>query len=133
MRKGNVNIDDIMSDIKEREELEAKQSSDYNDEYDADDDDYPEYGQGNGIITKGPKPIGTVERFFKRINVAALYMDSGIKVGDTIEIRGKSTVRLTVESMQIEHRQVESASAGDSVGIKVPIEVSEGDTVYLIE
>ncbi|MEM3841644.1 MAG: hypothetical protein QXN59_03050, partial [Candidatus Micrarchaeaceae archaeon] len=94
-----------------------------------------EYAQSGSYSTKEhqtPKRIGTVERFFKKINVAAISLDLPLSVGDTIEIRGKNTQRLKVESMQIEHKNVEAAFAGDSVGIKVPEEASEGDGVYLM-
>jgi len=37
-----------------------------------------------------------------------------------------------VESMQIDNASVASAKQGDSVGIKVPDRVRQGDTVYKI-
>jgi putative protease len=54
-------------------------------------------------------------------------------VGDTIHIKGHTTdLEQVVESMQIEHDQVEEVKAGDSIGIKVSERCRDGDTVYRV-
>ena len=54
-------------------------------------------------------------------------------VGDTLHFLGHTTdVESTVNSMQIEHASVTDAKKGDSVGVKVPEKVREGDKVYKI-
>ena len=52
----------------------------------------------------GPKKlIGVVERYFDKINVVAIKLSSGLRVGDTIEIGDEeSSVRQKVASMQID-------------------------------
>ncbi len=79
--------------------------------------------------------IGKVERFFSKIGVAAIKITSGeLKVGDTIKFKGHSTdFEQTVESMQVEHKNVEKAVAGDDVGIKAKEKVRDHDTVYLVK
>jgi len=70
----------------------------------------------------GETEIGRVTHYFSKIGVAALEITSGeLKVGDTIHVKGHtSDFTTTIESMQIEHDQVQVAKVGDSIGIKVP-------------
>jgi putative protease len=52
-------------------------------------------------------------------------------VGDTIALKGPTTdFEQVVESMQIEHQNVQSAKAGQSIGLKVTQRVRENDMVY---
>jgi len=54
-------------------------------------------------------------------------------VGDKILIEGATTsFEQTVDSMQVEHENIESAKKGDMVGMKVNDTVRPGDTVYLV-
>lgn len=78
--------------------------------------------------------IGRVERYFGKIGVAAIKITSGeLKVGDKIHIKGHSTdFEQQVESMQVEHKNVQTASAGMDVGIKVKEKVHEKDTVFVV-
>ena len=132
--RNSANLDDIMSDIAEREELEARRSIPEN----ADDDDAvadESIFSSDDVVSSSSqmKKVGTVERFFKKIGVAAVSLTGSLSVGDTIEIRGSGVFRSRIESMQIEHEDVESALPGDSIGIKLQGEVREGDEVYLVE
>jgi translation elongation factor EF-1alpha len=79
--------------------------------------------------------IGKVEKFFGKINVAAIMITSGeLKVGDKIKIKGHSTdFEQTVDSMQVEHESVPTAGPGTDVGIKVKDRVHEHDTVFLVK
>jgi len=78
--------------------------------------------------------IGRVTHYFNHINVAAIEITAGeLKVGDTIHIKGHtSDFTTTVESIQIEHEQVQVAKVGDSIGIKVPEHAREHDSVYVV-
>ena len=77
--------------------------------------------------------IGTVTHFFKKPMVAALELTSELRIGDRIHIHGHTTdFEQAIESMQIEHQNVESAGAGDSVGVQVAEYVRVGDTVYKV-
>lgn len=77
--------------------------------------------------------VGMVSHFFVRINVAVVELKASLAVGDRILIRGSTTdVEQIVESMQIEHENVQKATAGQSIGLKVKERVRENDTVYKI-
>ena len=65
--------------------------------------------------------VGRVQSFFRKPSVAAMVLTGDLSIGDNIRIRGATTdIEMTVESMQINLESVESAGAGDDVGIKVP-------------
>ena len=77
------------------------------------------------------KLIGKVTHYFGKIGVAVIQLEDSLKVGDTIRIVGGQTdFTQTVESMEIEHKKVKEAKAGDSVGVKVAQKVREGYKVY---
>jgi translation elongation factor EF-1alpha len=78
--------------------------------------------------------IGEVSHYFGKIGVAAVKITSGtLNVGDTVRIKGKTTdLEQAIESIQIEHDSMESATAGDDIGIKVKDKVREGDEVFKI-
>jgi len=78
--------------------------------------------------------IGHVSDYFAKIGVAGIHISSGeLKVGDTIHILGHTTdLTQKIESMQIEHEQVEVAKAGDSIGIRVDDRCRGGDKVFVV-
>ena len=77
--------------------------------------------------------VGTVADFFARPVVAGIELTGSIKVGDRLHILGHTTdLEMVVESMQIDNATVQEASAGDSVGVKVPDRVRDGDRVYKV-
>ncbi len=79
------------------------------------------------------KEIGKIAHYFSKIGVAVIDLTDELKVGDKISIEGPTTnLQQTVSSMQIEHENVESATAGQSVGIKTDDRVRENDIVYKI-
>lgn len=79
---------------------------------------------------KTTKTIGKVHHYFDKIGVAALTLTGPLAVGDTIKISGHDKeLTQVVESMQVEHEQVQKAKKGDDVAIKVDQEVKEGDVV----
>jgi putative protease len=79
------------------------------------------------------KEVGKVTHYFTRISVAVVELSDELSVGDKILIQGATTnFEQTVESMQIEHKNVEKAGAGQSVGLKVEQRVREGDRIYKI-
>lgn len=73
--------------------------------------------------------IGKVSDYFRKIGVAAIEITQGtLSVGDTIRIKGHTTdFTQVLESMQIEHQNVQTAKAGDSIGIKVKDHVRDHD------
>lgn len=79
------------------------------------------------------KLVGKVTHYYTKIGVAVVELSDTLSVGDTISIEGATTnVQQTVDSMQIEHENVASAKAGDSVGLKVADRTRPGDNVYKV-
>ncbi len=80
------------------------------------------------------KRIGTILDYFAKVGVAAFRVEGeGLKVGETIHIRGHTTdLTQKVASMQIERTAIQEAKAGDDVGIKVTDRVRKGDAVYKV-
>ena len=77
------------------------------------------------------REVGKIAHFFSRINVAVIEVTETISVGDRIFIKGPTTdIEQTINSMEIEHKKVKQATAGQSVGMKVDGYVRENDTVY---
>lgn len=79
------------------------------------------------------RAIGKVTHFFSRISVAVLELTEPLRVGDSIHIKGHTTdLTQKVESMQIEHQDIQEAKPGDKVAIKVSGHVRENDIVYKV-
>jgi selenocysteine-specific translation elongation factor len=75
--------------------------------------------------------IGRVVDYFAHISVAGIDLTGRLDVGDSIRISGHTTdFEQSVESIQIEHSAVDSAKAGDKIGIKVIDRCRRGDRVY---
>ena len=80
------------------------------------------------------KQIGVVIKYFTKIGVAAIRLSEGsLKVGDKIHIVGHTTdVSETVDSMQVENKNVQEVGPGADVGIKVKDRVREHDIIYKV-
>lgn len=77
------------------------------------------------------KEVGKISHFYPKINVAIVEVTAPIKVGEKILVKGGVTnFEQAVESMQIEHKNIQSAKKGNSIGMKVIDKVREGDVVY---
>ncbi len=78
--------------------------------------------------------IGRVSDYFAKVGVAGIEITNGeLRKGDTIRITGHTTdLTLVIESIQIEHEQVEKAKTGDSIGIKVEDRVRANDKVLRV-
>jgi selenocysteine-specific translation elongation factor len=77
--------------------------------------------------------VGRVHDFFAHPVVAGIELTGELRVGDTVHISGHTTdLRFRVESMQIDHREVPVAGAGQSIGLKVPERVRHGDHVFKV-
>ncbi len=76
---------------------------------------------------------GRITHYFSGISVAVADLEAPLAVGDRILIRGSTTdLEQVVESMQIEHKDVQTAKAGQSIGLKVKDRVRENDIIYKI-
>lgn len=80
------------------------------------------------------KLVGKIAHYFTKIGVGVIELSDELKVGDRISIEGATTnLQQTVRSMQIEHKEVQSAGAGDAIGLRVDQRVREGDLVYKLD
>jgi putative protease len=77
--------------------------------------------------------VGRIEHFYSKAGVAVLEVLAPLKKGDKILIRGSTTnVEQTIDSMEVEHKQILDAQAGLKVGLKVAGRVRENDIVYKV-
>jgi putative protease len=77
--------------------------------------------------------VGTVTHYFDKIGVAVVELTDNLAVGEKIRIQGNGgDFTQEVDSMQIEHEQIQNAKKGDTVGMKVNQEVQQGDEVYKV-
>ncbi len=78
------------------------------------------------------KLIGTITHYFDNISVAVINLTDSISVGDKIRIQGGEATDFEqeIDSMQVEHQNIEKANKGDDVGLKVKEKVRPGYKVY---
>lgn len=75
--------------------------------------------------------VGRITHFFSKISVAVVELTAPLVVGDKILVKGPSTdFEQVVESMQIEHKNIQRAEAGQSIGLKMAQQAREKDVVY---
>ncbi|MBI2669855.1 MAG: hypothetical protein HYX20_01785 [Candidatus Yanofskybacteria bacterium] len=78
------------------------------------------------------KEIGEITHWYDKIGVAVVKLAGSLKVGDQIKVRrGDEEFDATIESMQIDHKDVQSAQKGDEAAIKLPQKSKEGAAIYL--
>lgn len=80
------------------------------------------------------KKIGRITHYFGHVGVGIIKIEEGdLKIGDTLHFKGHtSDFQQTVESMQIEHKEVQEAKVDDMVGVKVSEHVREHDEVFKV-
>jgi putative protease len=77
---------------------------------------------------------GEVTHYYNNISIAIVELIQTNSMGDRLHCLGShSDFRQTVKSMPVEHEEIETASAGQEVGIKVKQRVCPGDSVFLLE
>ncbi len=82
----------------------------------------------------GEQEIGVITRYFAKIGVAAIMLSNNLKVGSTIRITGTTTdFEQDITSMQIDRKEIDEASSGQEIAIKVKDRVREKDKVFLLE
>jgi putative protease len=79
------------------------------------------------------KEIGKITHYYSNISVGIIALSDSLKVGDTIHIKGYSEdFTQSIDSMQIEHKEVSEAKSGDMVGIKVIQKAHPGDKIFKV-
>jgi len=80
------------------------------------------------------KPIGEVTHFYGGLSVAIIKFAQPVKAGTTVRFEGHTTnFTQALNSMQYDHKEIDTAPKGKEVGIKVNDKVREGDKVFLVE
>lgn len=80
------------------------------------------------------KEIGVVTHYFGKVGVGIIALNDSLVVGDTIRIKGMhDDFTQTIESMQLDHVNVQSAEKGVEIGVKLDQKVHEHDKVYKVE
>lgn len=77
--------------------------------------------------------IGDVTHYFGHIPAGIIKLTGTLKVGAKIHFKGATTdFEQEITSMQINHKDVKEAKAGDEIGVGVTDRVREGDEVFLV-
>ena len=75
--------------------------------------------------------LGKVIHYYDKAMVAVVKLSGTIALGDTIKVvRGDKEFEMKVESMQVEHKPVESGKKGEEVAIKMSDPTKEGALIY---
>jgi putative protease len=81
------------------------------------------------------KYIGKIVHYFSNLGVAVIKVEEGdLKIGDKIRIIGgqETNFEQSVDSMQVDRKDVSTAKAGDEIGMKVSQKVRDDYRVYKI-
>jgi putative protease len=85
------------------------------------------------IKVAGEKEVGKFNHFYDKISVGVIELSGGLKVGDKIHIQGAhDDFEQTIDSMQLEHKKIQSGKKGQQVAIKVDQPVHRNDKVLLV-
>ena len=77
------------------------------------------------------KPVGKITHYYDKIGVAVVDLTGPLSAGDQIKfVKDEEEFTQTVDSMQVEHKNITKAKKGDSLGLKVDQAVKTGALVY---
>jgi putative protease len=77
--------------------------------------------------------IGIVTHYFKGPSVAIVRLAADVKIGDTLRFVGHtSDFTEQVTSMQVDHKPVEAAQAGQDVAVQVVSRARPHDKVFRV-
>ncbi len=85
--------------------------------------------------TQSKRLVGEVVNYYRKAGAAEIQVrNAGFSLGDELLIQGPTTglVRLTVESIQIEHAARQSAARGEQVALGVREQVRPRDRVFVV-
>ncbi|UCH45742.1 MAG: hypothetical protein JSV11_03280 [Nitrospiraceae bacterium] len=79
-------------------------------------------------------PAGKVLNYYRALGVASIEITDSLAIGDMIQIKGRTTnFDQKVESMQLQHRNINEAVKGQIIGLKVIHFVRKNDVIYKIK
>ncbi len=76
--------------------------------------------------------LGKVTHYYDKLGVAVIELSGALKVGDKIKFMRKEEdlFEQEVSSMQFDHKSIDKAGKGKSVGMKTEQKVGDGVEVY---
>lgn len=79
-------------------------------------------------------PIGKVTHYYDKIGVAIIDLKKGkLKVGDEIKFKqGEEEFTQKIDSLQIDHNEVEKVKPKDQFGLKVSQATKPGTLVFKV-
>ena len=85
-----------------------------------------------GALEASLEKIGEVTHYFPHVKAAAVkLLKSGLKVGDSVYIKGHTTdFKEIVNSIQLDHATIPEGKKGQEIGLLVKSRVRQGDKVY---
>ena len=80
------------------------------------------------------KEVGKVTHFYDKIGVGVVELSGPLKVGDKIHIQGANDdFEQSVDSIQLDHKDVKSGKKGNVIAIKVDQPVHKNDNVLVVK
>ncbi len=77
--------------------------------------------------------LGKVMNYFSHLGVISITLEAPLAAGDMIRIKGHTTdLTQKVDTIQVNHQNVQSAGTGEAVGLKVADKTRPGDAVYKV-
>lgn len=77
--------------------------------------------------------IGKVTHYFDKAMVAVIKLTDKLAIGDTVKfMHGEGEFTQKIDSMQVEHKPIQSGKAGDEVAVKVDQATHENAKVYKV-
>ncbi len=90
--------------------------------------------RGFRIAATRSREIGRIDQAFARASAAVLELSGELRVGDWIAVRGPTTdFTQRVESLRLDDAPVDSAGAGETVGIATRLRTRVGDRVERLD
>lgn len=83
------------------------------------------------MAEKKEKEVGKIIHYYTKLKVAIFKLKDGLTSDDKIHVIGHtSDFTQKAASMQVEHKKIEKAKKGQTIGLKVKEHAREGDVVY---
>lgn len=78
--------------------------------------------------------VGTISHYYDKIGVAIVELNGTLSVGEKVKFvrGGEDLFEEVVESIQVEHKKLDSASKGDVIGLKTHEAVKEGTEIFKV-
>ncbi len=75
--------------------------------------------------------LGKVIHYYDKIGVAVIKLKKNIKAGDKVKFeKGDNSFEQVIESVQLEHKQVDAGKKGEEIAVKVNKVAKDGTSVY---